>query len=203
MMLFENKVCDEFEFWTWRANLASSSLFNLISFDIKKFCLKKFSSVFYYEIKNLINRGQKTFDKKIVKQYLIHWKNYEFEYDEWKFIIKLIDFLKLIEQYEIEYSLNTFINELKIDRKTFNQILILRKSIAFIFINCSISVIINQTLTLKKFIDATNFVSRNTISFRRRDRLKKKMKKWRNNIDFFLLTRNKKTAWNLLKNIHK
>ena len=50
-----------------------------------------------YEMKNLINRRQKTFDKTIVKQYLIHWKNYESEYDEWKFIIKLIDSLKLIE----------------------------------------------------------------------------------------------------------
>ena len=48
-------------------------------------------------MKNLINRRQKTFDKTVVKQYLIRWKNYESEYDEWKFIIKLIDFLKLIE----------------------------------------------------------------------------------------------------------
>ena len=51
MMLFENEVCDEFD-WAWRANLASSSLFNLISFDIKKFFLKKFSNLFYIEWKN-------------------------------------------------------------------------------------------------------------------------------------------------------
>ena len=126
-----------------------------------------------YEMKNLINRRQKTFDKTAVKQYLIHWKNYESEYDEWKFIIKLIDFLKLIEQYEIEHSLNTFINELKIDKKTFNQVLVLRKSIAFTSIDRSISTITNHTLILRKFIDVTNFVSRNTISSRR-DRIRKK-----------------------------
>ena len=146
-------------------------------------------------MKNLINRRQKTFDKTAVKQYLIHWKDYESEYDEWKFIIKLIDFLKLIEQYEIEHSSNTFINELKIDKKTFNQILILKKFI----IDRSISIVINQIL--KKFIDATNFVSKDAASLRRRDRFKKK---WKNEIDFFLLlTRDRKIAWNLLKNIHK
>ena len=143
-----------------------------------------------YKMKNLIDRRQKTFDKTAVKQYLIHWKNYESEYDEWKFIIKLVDFLELIEQYEIEHSSDTFINELKIDKKTFSQVLILKKSIIDrsisitinhtlilkkSIIDRSISTTISQTLILKKFIDVTNFVSRDTTSFRR-DRLKKK---WR------------------------
>ena len=142
-----------------------------------------------YEMKNLINRRQKTFDKTTIKQYLIHWKDYEFEYDEWKFIIKLIDFLKLIEQYEVEHSSNTFINELKIDKKTLNQVLILKKFI----INRSISITANQTLILKKSIDATNFVSKNAISSRRRDRLRKK---WKNDVDFFLLL-TRSTHWKI------
>ena len=142
-----------------------------------------------YEMKNLINRRQKTFDKTAVKQYLIHWKNYEFEYDEWKFIIKLIDFLKLVEQYEVEYSSNTFINELKTDKKTLNQVLILKKSI----ISRSISITANQTLILKKSIDATNFASKNAISLRRRDRLRKK---WKNDADFFLLL-TRSTHWKI------
>ena len=123
-----------------------------------------------YEMKNLINRRQRTFDKITVKQYLVHWKDYESEYDEWKSIIKLIDFLKLVKQYESSHFSKTSIIELKaIKRKSFIA-LILRQ--LAIFISKSTSIIDIQVVVLKKFFDM-----KKQTSARRRDRFRKKIKK--------------------------
>ena len=36
-----------------------------------------------YEIKRLINRRYRTFERITITQYLMRWKEYDFEYDEW------------------------------------------------------------------------------------------------------------------------
>ena len=57
-----------------------------------------------YEIDNIIKCRQRRFEKIIITQYLIRWKKYESKYDEWKFIVKLVDFVEFIENYERQHD---------------------------------------------------------------------------------------------------
>jgi hypothetical protein len=56
-----------------------------------------------YEIKRIVDKRFRIYDKIIVIQYLIRWFEYEFEYDEWKFLFVLIDCIDFIEKYELTH----------------------------------------------------------------------------------------------------
>ena len=53
-----------------------------------------------YEIEKLINKRIKNYEKRQIIQYLLRWKNYEFEYNEWKSFTALSNFMNLVENYE-------------------------------------------------------------------------------------------------------
>lgn len=53
-----------------------------------------------YEMKKIVDKRIRTYDKISVTQYLVRWLEYESIYDEWKFISILIEFIELIENYE-------------------------------------------------------------------------------------------------------
>ena len=57
-----------------------------------------------YEIKKIMNRRLKVFDRKFILQYLIKWKRYDVEFDEWKTLSFLKKCLKLIKNYERKHS---------------------------------------------------------------------------------------------------
>ena len=53
-----------------------------------------------YEIKKLINRRIKNYEKRKIIQYLLRWKDYEFKYDEWKSFTALSNFMNFVENYK-------------------------------------------------------------------------------------------------------
>ena len=53
-----------------------------------------------YEVERIIDKRIKKFDRTSITQYKIKWKEYDFEFDEWKSISKLDDCMNLIEDYE-------------------------------------------------------------------------------------------------------
>ena len=53
-----------------------------------------------YEVKKIIDKRIKKFDRISITQYKIKWKEYDLEFDEWKSISKLNDCMNLIENYE-------------------------------------------------------------------------------------------------------
>ena len=58
----------------------------------------------FYEIKKLMNRRIRKYDKTSITQYLMRWLDYESKYDEWRSLSALKNNMKLIEQYEINHS---------------------------------------------------------------------------------------------------
>ena len=93
-------------------------------------------------------------------------QEYDLEYDEWKFIVKLIDFINLIEVYERKHSIEN-INQQKFSIFIVNQVLMLRKS--FDATKSSI----NKDLK-KKFVNTNFEKSFANFSTRRRERFKEK-----------------------------
>ena len=59
-----------------------------------------------FEMKIIMNKRIRIFNKTRVTQYLIRWKNRNSIYDEWKSIVKLIEFIDLVEKYERQHSNN-------------------------------------------------------------------------------------------------
>ena len=53
-----------------------------------------------YEMKKIVDKRVRIYDKIIVTQYFVKWFEYESIYDEWKFIVALIEFIDFIENYE-------------------------------------------------------------------------------------------------------
>ena len=53
-----------------------------------------------YEIKKIVDKKIKTYEKISIIQYLIRWLDYESKYDEWKSFAALIDCMNLIHDYE-------------------------------------------------------------------------------------------------------
>ena len=78
----------------------------------------------FYEIKKLINRRMKRYEKKNVTQYLIRWFNYNSKYDEWKSLSALNNFINLMKKYEkINSSESKTSITLKRDRNRLKKIL--------------------------------------------------------------------------------
>ena len=71
----------------------------------------------FYEIKKFINKRIKKFDRIFVIQYFVKWREYDFEYDEWRFIIAFNNVMNLIEIYKSANSSNTFESTLSISSK--------------------------------------------------------------------------------------
>ena len=53
-----------------------------------------------YEVKKIVNKKIRKYEKTWIIQYLIRWLDYESEYDEWKNLAALIDCMNLIYDYE-------------------------------------------------------------------------------------------------------
>ena len=53
-----------------------------------------------YEIKKLINKRIKNYEKRQIIQYLLRWKDYKFEYDKWKLFTALNNFINVVKNYE-------------------------------------------------------------------------------------------------------
>lgn len=64
-----------------------------------------------FDIKIIINKRFRIFNKIIVTQYLIRWKDWDSIFDEWKNIAKLIDFIDLIEKYERQHFDNAELHQ--------------------------------------------------------------------------------------------
>ena len=70
-------------------------------FDVVE--IKSTSNIFwkkFYEIKKLIKRKDRKYDKIKIMKYLIRWLNYESEFDEWKSLSILANFMTLMKNYE-------------------------------------------------------------------------------------------------------
>ena len=59
-----------------------------------------------FEMKIIINKRIRIFNKTRITQYLIRWKNWNSIYDEWRNIVKLIEFIDFVEKYERQHSNN-------------------------------------------------------------------------------------------------
>ena len=59
-----------------------------------------------FEIKIIIDKRLRIFNKITITQYLIRWKNWNSIYDEWRSIVKLIEFTDFVENYERQHSDN-------------------------------------------------------------------------------------------------
>ena len=57
----------------------------------------------FYEVEKLVDRRIRKYDQITIKQYLLRWKDYDLEYNEWKSISALEKFLNLIEEYEFAH----------------------------------------------------------------------------------------------------
>ena len=53
----------------------------------------------FYEMKTIIDKRVKKFERTSITQYKINWLEYDLEFDEWRFIFKL-NCMNLIEKYE-------------------------------------------------------------------------------------------------------
>ena len=67
-----------------------------------------------YEVKKIVNKKIKTYEKISIIQYLIRWFDYESEYDEWKNLAALIDCMNLVHDYEKNETVLIKKNEHKI-----------------------------------------------------------------------------------------
>ena len=71
----------------------------------------------FYEVEKLIDRRIRKFDRIFVIQYLVKWREYDFEYDEWRFIITLNNVMNLVEVYKRANSSNISKSMLSISSK--------------------------------------------------------------------------------------
>ena len=79
----------------------------------------------FYEVEKLIDKRTRKFDRIFVIQYLVRWREYDFEYDEWRSIIIFDNVMNLVEVYERANSSNISKSMLSISskqsvKKTFN-----------------------------------------------------------------------------------
>ncbi len=56
----------------------------------------------FYEIKRMLTKQTRQYEKIKMNQYLIRWKEYESEFDEWRNIFDLKNCIDLIEDFERE-----------------------------------------------------------------------------------------------------
>ena len=106
-----------------------------------------------YEIKKLVDRRVRTFDRIFVIQYLVRWLNYDKEFDEWKFLSILIESLILVENYELKNSISiTFVVQFK-----------------------SIINFVVQFKSIIKFVVLFKSIKKQSISFKSRKRSRKKI----------------------------
>ena len=59
-----------------------------------------------YEMKRLVVKKIKKYNKIIIIQYLVRWLDYESKYDEWRNIDAFENNLNLMKQYELSHSQN-------------------------------------------------------------------------------------------------
>ena len=59
-----------------------------------------------FEIKIIIDKRFRIYNKITVTQYLIRWKDWKSIYDEWRNIVKLIEFIDFVENYERQHFNN-------------------------------------------------------------------------------------------------
>ena len=107
----------------------------------------------FYEMKKLIDKRIRKFDRIFVTQYLVRWREYESKYDEWRSIIVFDNVMNLIEIYKRANSSNTFESTLLISSKQS-----IKKSLNI------------KTTSIDKTFD---FKMTSVKSIRRRERLKK------------------------------
>ena len=79
----------------------------------------------FYEVEKLIDKRTRKFDRTFVIQYLVKWREYDSEYDEWRSIITFDNVMNLVEVYERANSSNISKSMLSISskqsiKKTFN-----------------------------------------------------------------------------------
>ena len=82
--------------------------------------VENFSNIVYwkfYEVEKLIDRRIRKFDRTFVIQYLVRWREYDFEYDEWRSIITFDNVMNLVEIYERANSSNISESMLSISSK--------------------------------------------------------------------------------------
>ena len=57
----------------------------------------------FYEMKRLMNKRIRKYNKTLITQYLVRWVDYEFEFDEWRNVFDLQNSLNLIENYNLNH----------------------------------------------------------------------------------------------------
>ena len=75
--------------------------FRFSHFDVVE--MKKTSNIDWkksYEMKKLIKKKNRKYEKTKMIKYLIKWLKYEFEFDEWKSLSILANFIILMKNYE-------------------------------------------------------------------------------------------------------
>lgn len=130
------------DFDSYKRDRSNHSIFVFVEDDSKRIKL--------YEIERLIDKRQSARDD----EYLLRWKEYDFEWDEWRNLSKLDDAMNLVRQYNQIRQETLFLLE-RLNRdilsKTFNR-------------NLFINVIILSSLTTSSrnsFVDEFfNFVNR-------------------------------------------
>ena len=112
--------------------LSFTNFFNrsrFIKFDVV-FVKKDINRVKFYEIKRF-------FDKRSIArrnfEYFVKWKNYNFENNVWKNILKLNDVMKLIQKYEINYFIIVVKRTIKFFKNIFAHVFSQQKLIVAIF----------------------------------------------------------------------
>jgi hypothetical protein len=100
-------------FKTWRIHSvmfvtqlesASEDSYKRFKFDHFDFVLvkKNIETNKSYEIKRILNKRTRHYEKIKMNQYLIRWKKYESEFNEWKNVSKLKHCIDLIKDFEHE-----------------------------------------------------------------------------------------------------
>ena len=74
----------------------------------------------FYEIKRLFNKRQIARRKF---EYFVKWKNYDFENNAWKNILKLNDVIKLVQKYEISHFIIIVKKTIKFFKNIFTHVL--------------------------------------------------------------------------------
>ena len=59
-----------------------------------------------YEIKAIIDKRVRKFEKTSITQYKIKWLKYDLEFDKWKFVAKLNDCMSLMKNYKKQFTSN-------------------------------------------------------------------------------------------------
>ena len=66
-----------------------------------------------YEMKKIVNKRLKKYEKITITQYLIRWLGYDSEYDEWKSLAVFADCMNLIKKYEKKWDSKNPLKNLK------------------------------------------------------------------------------------------